>query len=232
MTDHYVSLSAGIPEVQDHIVAICSDIVKRYDVDGIHLDYIRYSGPKYSYDKPSVERFTKLHGKSPIEMPQEYAQFRRDQVTSIVRKVSGAVKAVKPEVRLSVAALRIYSRAYGLYFQDARGWLRDGLVDEVFNMLYVPDIDTFSSILVDGVKAVPGKLLYPGIGVMNLSPEKLAEQIHRTRELGSKGFALFSYQRLFPVVYQPDSSASAPRSQQLQKALLDGPLKEKARMAK
>ncbi len=233
LTDTYVTLSPGIPEVQDYLAAICVDLAKRYSVDGIHLDYIRYLGAGYSYDKPSVNRFVSSYGKTPLELPESWNQFRRDQVTEVVRKISHGAKAVKPNLRISVAALRVYSRAYSLYFQDVRAWLKEGLVDDEYNMLYVADSSQFSTILQDGLQHASGRKVFPGIGVRNLSPVQLTDEILITRRLGAKGFALFSYGALFPVSFRRGnrSEPEGNRFEELQRALLEGPFKEKVRPA-
>ena len=104
------------PETGDYLAQVCADVTRRYDVDGIHLDYIRYPETW----KLKVSR-----------------QQGRQNITSIVRKIHKAVKAEKPWVKLSCSPVGKYDdlsryQSFGwnantTVCQDAQGWLRDGL---------------------------------------------------------------------------------------------------------
>ena len=93
----------GHPEVQEHTHRVAMDIVSRYDVDGLHWDYIRYAGREWGYNAASVARFNRVKGRAgtPTEDDAAWLQFRRDQVTGIVRRFYLDAVRVKPQLTVS-----------------------------------------------------------------------------------------------------------------------------------
>ena len=125
------------PETQqtaDYLADICAEVTRTYDVDGIHLDYIRY--PE---ELPKLKTLARNKG--------------RDNITRIVRTISRRVKSIKPWVKMSCSPIgkyddtqRYWSRGWNAntkVCQDAELWLRDGLMDELFPMMYFRDNDFF-----------------------------------------------------------------------------------------
>ena len=56
----------GLPEVQKHTYNVAMDIISRYDVDGFHFDYVRYSGRTWGYHSNSVERFNRRYNRTGV----------------------------------------------------------------------------------------------------------------------------------------------------------------------
>jgi uncharacterized lipoprotein YddW (UPF0748 family) len=151
-------LDQGHPAVQQHTFDVAMDILRRYDVDGLHFDYIRYSDDSSALNQPwgynpvSVARFKKLKNRTATPLPTDatWLQWRRDQVTALLRKVYLHAWAEKPNARIS-AALITYgtnspglgandwannSEAYRRVLQDWRGWLEEGILDLACPMVY------------------------------------------------------------------------------------------------
>ncbi len=137
------------PEVQDHTVAVALDLVSRYAVDGLHLDYIRYNGSQWGYNPVAVERFLQRTGRSTRPAPTDlsWKQFRRDEVTALVRRVYLAATRARPLVRVSAATITFApgisatsqwpsSAAFGEVLQDWRAWMEEGLIDVNMPMAY------------------------------------------------------------------------------------------------
>ena len=113
------------PQTGDVIASVCEEIVRKYDVDGIHLDYIRY---------PDGWRITVSRSTG------------REHITSIVRKINSAIKLIRKDIKLSCSPIGKYedlsrysSRGWNAYVgvcQDAQGWLRSGLMDQLYPMMY------------------------------------------------------------------------------------------------
>ncbi len=145
------------PETADYIGRICHEIVERYDVDGIHLDYIRYP-----------ENWKITVGR----------QQGRENITRIVRAVNRAVKPLKPWVKISCSPVgksremsRYMSRGWNAYdavCQDAQGWLRDGLMDQLYPMMYFKD-ENFYPFAVDWAWNTYGRTVAPGLGIWLMS---------------------------------------------------------------
>ncbi|CAN5362280.1 glycoside hydrolase family 10 protein [soil metagenome] len=146
------------PEVQQFTFDVAMDIISRYDIDGFHFDYIRYTtsgasknNQPWGYHPVAVERFNALHGRAGTPPPTDaqWLQFRRDQVTALVRKIYLHAWAAKPAVRVSAATITFSSppsgtsetsfattEAYSRVLQDWRGWMKEGILDLNIPMNY------------------------------------------------------------------------------------------------
>jgi uncharacterized lipoprotein YddW (UPF0748 family) len=144
----------------DYIASICREITENYDIDGIHLDYIRYP-----------ETYP-LRGTS---------QSRRDNITRIVTSVHDAVKSVKPWIKMSCSPVGKYNdlsrywshgwNAYETVGQDAQGWLRDGLMDQLYPMMYFQG-DQFFPFAIDWQECSYGRTVSPGLGIYFLDEKE------------------------------------------------------------
>jgi len=174
------------PMAAPYIASICREITTRYDVDGIHLDYMRY--PESWNVKPSMR------------------DAARRNITAIVREVHSTVKAIKPWVKISCSPIGKYSdltryssrgwNAYDKGCQDAQSWLKAGLMDQLYPMMYFRG-DQFYPFLMDWLENSDGRNIVPGIGIYLLSPNEgdwpaaeVERQICVLRSLGT-GFAFF-----------------------------------------
>jgi len=145
---HY-QLDPGHPQVQQHIHDIVMDIATRYNVNGIQLDYIRYSGRAWGYNPVTVQRFNTIYGRSglPGNNDADWLQFRRDQVTDLVRKVYLSALAHRYDLIMSASTITWgsgitttaqwpNSSAYSTVLQDWRAWMQEGIVDLNIPMVY------------------------------------------------------------------------------------------------
>ncbi len=147
-------------QTANYVANICEEIVRNYDVDGIHLDYIRY---------PETWN---------IKVPREQG---RQHITRIVSTINRRIKAIKPYVKMSCAPigksddLTRYSsygwNAYTRVCQDAQGWLRDGLMDQLFPMMYFQGRQ-FYPFAIDWSENNYGRIVTPGLGIYFLSPRE------------------------------------------------------------
>lgn len=148
----------GHPEVLQHTFNVAMDIITNYDVDGLHFDYIRYSeydsaanANIWGYNPVAVERYNRLYGQTgkPAPSVRNWSQFKRDQVTALVRKTYLHALALRPEVKISVAAIpwgnapggttkSVFqsTAAWSLVMQDWRGWTEEGIIDLAIPMVY------------------------------------------------------------------------------------------------
>ncbi len=215
----YAYLSPAIPEVRGHIARVTADIARRYAVDGIHLDRIRYPGQFHSSDAPALEEFRRISGRAPTSSTSdpEWIQFRRDQVTHLVRAIRDSVRAARPGALLSAAVWGIYEDRWGWgtgggfthYFQDPRAWITNGLLDIVVPMTYSASATsasfqvtaqhcTFADwlCLLDDhlarVRQSGSAKLYIGIGA-NRPFAEIKRQIDLARDRRADGIAIYAY---------------------------------------
>jgi uncharacterized lipoprotein YddW (UPF0748 family) len=206
-------VSPAHPGVKDNLFDIWMDIAKRYEVDGLHFDYVRYPNPQYDYSRVSIDRFRQeVESKlTPSErralvaqsrqdplfyvrrFPAGYGEFQRAQVTELVARIYRGVKSVKPNAIISAAVFANEEDAARSRFQDWREWLRMGWLDVVCPMSYTPDTETFRKQLLGAVSLASGKRVWGGIGAYKQTAESAVEKIRVARELGAQGFILFSY---------------------------------------
>lgn len=142
------SLDPGVPAVQDYLVALTTELAARYEIDGLYLDQLHYphdrvtgSSSGWGYHPVAVQRFQWRAQRRlvPSAADPEWKQFRRDQVTSILRRIYLELGIRRPALRLSVGCVTYPAGAYPIeweqtaaykdIFQDWRGWLREGILD-------------------------------------------------------------------------------------------------------
>ena len=185
------------------------EIVTNYDVDGIHLDYIRYPGSHACYCEECRKRFV-LTTRQPIdEWPaavspntgkygDQYIAWRSQQITRLVRLLRKRLREADPNIKLSVAVFGGYPACVTSIGQDWIAWAKAGYVDFVCPMNYTEDTDYFTQLLVDQLALMPKDVaIYPGIGATAtnslLTPDAVVEQIYLSRSLGASGWTIFDY---------------------------------------
>jgi uncharacterized lipoprotein YddW (UPF0748 family) len=183
---------------RNHIVAVASDIVRRYDVDGLHLDLIRYPGSTYSFDPYTMQAFSDALQISPtLTITAWRPAFQRAQIDAIVQQIYSATTAIKPDLLVSAAVWPNYSSGYHSYYQDSKGWLANGIIDANMPMLYSSDVITnlpaWTSRAQDFINDSLGRYVFPGINVSYTEVSQIIDRIEAARSLGAKGVALFSY---------------------------------------
>ena len=167
------------PKTADYLAGVCREIVHNYDVDGIHLDYIRY---------PEQWKIKVSRAKG------------RQNITSIVRAIYQAVKGEKPWVKLSCSPVGKHDdltryRAGGwnartAVCQDAQEWLRLGLMDQLYPMMYFQG-DNFYPFAIDWQEHSYGRTVVSGLGIYFLDPREgrwtldmVERQMNVVRQIG------------------------------------------------
>ena len=174
-------------QTASYLADICAEIASGYDVDGIHLDYIRY--PE---ELPKLATLNREKG--------------RENITRIVRTISQRVKSLKPWVKMSCSPVgkyddtsRYWSHGWNAnqkVCQDAEAWLRDGLMDELFPMMYFRD-NNFFPFALDWKERSHGRIIVPGLGIYFMSSKErnwplsdITRELHFLRNEGM-GHAYF-----------------------------------------
>ncbi len=178
------------------------EVVRNYDVDGMHFDYIRYPDREACFCSGCRERFSRAASVTITNWPaqvaagdlaERYGEWRRAQITRLVKAVSEEAHTVNPKIKVSAAVYGGWENARKSIGQDAKAWVDAGYLDFVCPMNYEPVDATFEELVRKQVIAVNHKTpLYIGIGAYKLAgPEQLVRQIRIARELGADGFVLF-----------------------------------------
>jgi uncharacterized lipoprotein YddW (UPF0748 family) len=202
--EEYVWLSPGFPEVRTRLARVAADIARRYDVDGIHLDRIRFPGTAWSWDAVSRAEF----GKNPDRYPAEWKEYRTSLVNRMVRETYDSINAVRPNLALSAAVWGIYYDKWHWktlagktdLMQDSRSWAKGGYIDVLVPMTY-SRIKAYCARIdwacmldeqLQGAERETGRQMYIGIDASKGARE-IVNQIRLARKRGATGMAVFSY---------------------------------------
>jgi uncharacterized lipoprotein YddW (UPF0748 family) len=206
----------GVPEVQTYTHKIFMDVAANYDVDGLHMDFVRYPTSNWGYNPSALVLFqseTGFKGK-PRADDETFMAWRRDQVTNFVKDLHNDLKAGHPGVRLSGAFICygggprsdadwVYTSAYTSVYQDWRLWMAAGYVDVGVPMNYDSDwselekgwFDRWSTW--EKNSSFAGRVL-TGVGAFLNYPEETMTQIQRALAPSAQGHkvlgvAIYSY---------------------------------------
>ena len=195
------------PENQKLEIDSMVEIARNYDVDGLHFDYIRYPGGSYCFCPGCRERFQKACGVEIKDWPkdvleggpfrQQWLDWRRSNITTVVKGVSEQARAIKPNIKISAAVFRNWVSDRDGVGQDWKLWCEQGYVDFLCPMDYTESDETFTN-FIENQKTWAGKTpIYPGIGAASsgshLIPAHVIAQIKITRRFKTGGFTIFNY---------------------------------------
>jgi uncharacterized lipoprotein YddW (UPF0748 family) len=140
-------LNPGIPAVRAYVTSVVMDIVRRYDIDGIHFDDYFYLSATVPDDSTYLA--------DPRGFPNTTAgkqDWHRDNINIFIRNLNDSIKAAKPWVKFGVSPSGIYrsstnpaigsntsSGAYQHYsssYADSKKWLQNGWVDYIAPQVY------------------------------------------------------------------------------------------------
>lgn len=195
----YAFLDPGIPEVREHLVKLFSRLVKDYDVDGVHLDYIRYPHERgdFSYHARVVKDFRAIYGRNPYQAPEEWAAFRRRQVTDTVAAIRKGINETRPGIELSAAVMANTRIGRTQAYQEPIVWLQKGYVDAVTPMTYVEDMPKFRELSASFSDPNVRSRVWPGIRSIEKN-HVMSQEIKYSVNSGFPGVAIFCYTDLFP----------------------------------
>jgi uncharacterized lipoprotein YddW (UPF0748 family) len=204
LNDHYVIVNPLREDVRDRIVDVAADIVTRYGVDGIHLDYVRFvtdamdTSKVYPADDQSRAQLKTVTGSDAVDSVAQRSALRgliRSSITEIVSRIQREAVSKRDGVVLTAAVWRRPDLARDQYEQDAAAWLNAGLIDAAMPMIYTPDTGRYSEDLAAWRAESPGGRVVPGIGTYQHDDGRTtARQIAAA---GNRDFVMFAYSSLF-----------------------------------
>lgn len=199
----YVSLNPCLPEVRDYLVAVLGELLERYALDGLHLDYIRFPnespavrpGQDFPRDQRTLALYRAASGLAPDDDAQSWDRWRAEQVTELVRALARTRDRLRPTAELS-AAVGPELRAALSHHQDWGRWIDEGLLDRVFPMNYTADEERFTQRM-EAWSAHAARLpVVMGLRATSVDPARLIERMRRC-ERSLAGFGVFMYAELF-----------------------------------
>lgn len=222
------------PKTQDHAAKVVLDIVKRYDIDGVHFDdyfypYATYNGGADFPDDASWAAYKRTGG------TLSRGDWRRDNVNRFIERVYKGIKAEKNYVKFGISPFGIWkpgypagitgSSQYDELYADAKLWLNKGWVDYFTPQLYwpiAPERQSFTSLLKWWESENTHKRhLWPGLNTVAVKstnrPQEIVNQINATRQLVPNSAGVIHW-----------SIAGLTGNPSMVKAIKDGPYQVKA----
>ena len=203
-----------LPEVQKHILNVLNDILSHYEIDGLHLDYIRFPGSDFDFHPWVRHQFRKLYILDPLEFENDkekfvqkygytgyelyysrWTRFLRNGLSDFVKTLSQNVRKKNPDIIISAAVKADLSMAYFSYYQEWDRWLKEGWIDRAVPMNYTNNNVTFLSRIRSMLNSGLMNKLWIGISLYNQSELAVLEKIRAVQELSLNGFVLFSYKQ-------------------------------------
>lgn len=201
-----IFIDAGVPEARNHTVRVITEIVSRYEIDGLHLDFIRYPAVTWGYSRIALQRYQTETGATEKPAPDDAAwqQWRRNQVTNLVEAIRHEVGAAKPGLPISAASI-CYGEcpeafedtfAYANLGQDWRLWLANGLIDANVPMNYRDtrrpgELEEFRAWLARYDEWGGGRPVFVGLASYMSDSDAVRSQIEDVRRAGLDGFVVF-----------------------------------------
>ena len=204
-------LCPSSPENRALQLAALEEVATKYDVDGVHFDYIRFPDDSTCYCDGCKERFGNFYRektgeelkdfpacvRKDADVKELFYEWRRAQITALVRDVHKSLKAKRPEIKISAAVFPNYPGVRNSIGQDWGAWIDEGLLDFVCPMDYSSDPAVFARYVERQLPYTQGKIpLYPGIGMtatgISLDGEDVVLQAEIARKKGAQGFTIFN----------------------------------------
>ncbi len=199
-------LDLGVPEVEDYLTDLCVELVDEYKIDGINLDYIRYREGGFGYNPIALKRFQHRYNRTDRPSPEDeqWNEWRREQVTNLVRRIFVETKKEDPDIKISVCSItwgalgEEYEKTRGYYdvAQDWPAWAKEGIFDINMPMIYKREFDEAQKQSYrDWVKFLVANrydtLAVAGIGAYLNSITDTIAQVMAARQLGADGSIIF-----------------------------------------
>jgi uncharacterized lipoprotein YddW (UPF0748 family) len=197
-------------QVSTYLCQVLEELLQNYNVDGVHLDYIRFPNSDYDYISVARDRFQELYGIDPTDLnyPEritaldaydavllldEWNNFRRQAITQLVIAFRQIIEQQQPEITLSAAVIADPIQARNFYFQDWIGWMREGLLDFAVPMNYTTDNAEFRKINSEIAEMVSPDRVWMGIATYNQTSQAVREKCEICLDSGFRNLVFFSY---------------------------------------
>ncbi|MBH8577058.1 family 10 glycosylhydrolase [Nostocaceae cyanobacterium CENA369] len=203
------------PEVQKFFGELVTEVIAKYDADGVQFDDNMSLPVDFGYDKYTISLYTQETGNPPPPNPQAQAwiKWRADKITAFMVDLYQTVKAQKPNAIFSVSP-NYYDFAYKLQLQDWLNWVRLGIVDELVMQVYRNDLESFIGQITRPEILETQQIIPTGIGIMAglrnrpVSIAQIQSQVQAAHQRGL-GIGFFYYESLWDIAPEPAEQRQA-----------------------
>ena len=188
-------LDPSNPEVRAYLLKAMIELVAKYPVDGLHLDFIRWPAPA-DLTRTTPGAMARFKASKLADTKDNFAKWRVRQLETFLAAARTRVKAIRPAIQFSAAVLGAYKGAYASMGQDWKAWMDKGLVDKIVPMNYTEKDSEFAAWIAEqGSTDARAKKVIAGIGVTanesRLTARQVTDQILIARRAKLVGVAYF-----------------------------------------
>ncbi len=202
-------MNPALTEVREYIVKLISELVNNYDVDGVHLDFLRYSNIQINDGK------TESFGDEGI------GNWRRNNITRLLEEIYYNVKKINPVVEVGVTPIGINKNTltirgmegYNEVYQDAEEWVAKGIVDYLAPQIYwdIENVPKFEDVLNQWLEIGKGVNLVAGIAAYKNEVKSQIEKILEiVRGKYGTGSAFFRYDNIKQLRFEEFNELALP----------------------
>ena len=210
-----IFLAPTHPDVNPYLLSVFSEVFEKYDVNGIHLDYIRFQDEIYGYNKKGMHVFDEIYNINPRDIVrgiistrfgwnQEFVdsmyiawdQYRRDAVTDLVRKTYEKINIIGKNISLSAAVKPNLVDSKYRWFQEWDKWIEEDIINYVVPMNYYKEIHDFNrsvQIMKSNLNINDLSMVIMGVSTYNQDAQSAADKILLARLNGFQGISVFSW---------------------------------------
>lgn len=211
---HY--LAPHHPEVSQHLISVFRELVAKYEIDGLHLDYVRYKNVDYGNNLEALRSYRTYSNENPLVFlsnsnaairkdPQlkskmiQWNNYRRSAITSFVRDLKLMINDVRPGCILSAAVKPNLHSAKDRFYQEWDVWLAAGYLDLAVSMNYSRSLREFAANIDRIYDNLPGDIrsrIIMGVAAYNQPADDMGDKIKYARITRFSGISVFSYNTL------------------------------------
>ncbi|MCQ2957984.1 MAG: family 10 glycosylhydrolase [Candidatus Gastranaerophilales bacterium] len=192
-------------EGRQYLIDVACEITKKYNVDGIQLDYIRYpfqsNDNLMGFNHNSMEQYSAKTGEKLFQ--NNYAtnimwnKWKEENINTFVRKISANTKNIRKDLKISAAIFsKPQANRLNTIQQNYENWINNSYIDFLTPMSYSTSVEALNNNLSCLMPQNEGCLIYPGVALKHVNQTGLLKQITSIREHGFPGVSFFAVAQL------------------------------------
>ncbi len=185
------------PEVNNYLLKVVDELSRKYKIDGIHYDYIRFHNSNYGYNEIGLREFKNYNtNKYHDEKDFLFSEFKRSSITHFVKNASEKIKSNSNKIIISAAVKPNIYHAKLLFFQEWDLWLSAGYLDWAVPMNYMVKNDDFVQnmyLIRDNLPSKYHNKIVVGVSTYNQNASQAGKKIQRLKQMDFNNLSLFSY---------------------------------------
>jgi len=207
-----IYLSPENKNVQIHLLEVIKEVVRNYEIDGVHLDYIRYPGKEFGFSESNIREYMDTYYINPVSLLKEpgfvisrngeeryrelfdsWNTIKGNKISEFVAQICNEIKDIKNTIILSAAVKANVTDARNRYSQFWDEWISKGIIDFAVPMNYVKSSKEFTETMKEIFRLVPPDKILMGISIYNSNGKNIKQKMASVSGLPMKGIVIFSY---------------------------------------